>query len=100
GSHVGSAPAVADQVDGLGDVAGEDDLLRTGGLDEGGHLLAGGLVGRGRLLADGVDAPMGIGVVAAVVVLNALDHGGGVVRGGGTVQVCRRLSIGRAGECG
>src|SRR6202165_5605926 len=92
------APGVAHQVDGLGGVAGEDDLLDGGGVDEGGHPLTCRLVGGRRLLADGVDAAMRVGVVAAVVVVHDVDHGRRLLRGGGAVEVDQRLAVDSAAE--
>ena len=65
------APRVGDEVDRLGRVAGEDDLVAVRGVDEARDLIAGRLVGRGRLLADRVDAAVDVGVVLAVVAVDA-----------------------------
>ena len=67
------APRVGDEVDRLGRVAGEDDLVAVGRVDEPGDLDPGRLVGGGRLLADRVDAAMDVGVVLAVVVGDGVD---------------------------
>src|SRR5438270_8718933 len=90
---MGSAPAVAHEVDRLGGVAGEDDLLYGGGVDEGGHSAARRLVGGGRLFAQGVDAPMGIGVVPPVVIVHRIDHRRRFLRGGGAIEVNQRLAV-------
>ena len=66
-ADVPAAPGVGDEVDGLGRVADEDDLARVGRVDEGRDRDARILVGRGRLLADRVDAAMDVGAVARVV---------------------------------
>src|SRR5206468_10051816 len=47
----------------------------------------------GRLLTDGVDAAVGIRVVAPVVVVHGVDDHGGLLRGRGAVQVNERLAI-------
>ena len=70
---VAPAPRVGDEVDRLGRVAGEDDLMAVGGVDEAGRPGAGPLVLGGRLLADRVDAAMDVGVVLAVVVGDGID---------------------------
>ena len=90
---VGPAPAVADQVDGLGDVAGEHDLPHAPGVDEAGHLLPGRLVGGGRLLGDLVDASVDVRVVAPVVVVQRRDHRLRLLRGVGAVQVDERMAV-------
>src|SRR5205823_172007 len=48
---------------------------------------AGALVGGRGLLGDGVDAPVNVGVVLAVVVLERVEHTGRLLRRGGAVQV-------------
>ena len=84
---VAAAPGVGDQVDRLGGVAGEDDLARARRADEVGDLRAGRLVGRGRLLGDGVDAAVDVGRIAAVVVVDRVDHLPRLLAGGGRVEV-------------
>ena len=70
--EVGPAPAVGDEVDGLGGVLGEDDLvLGFGRPDEPADLDAGLLVEAGRLLGDGVHAAVHVGVGGLVVVLGS-----------------------------
>ena len=68
------APRVGDEVDRLGRVAGEDDLVGVGGVDEPGDLRAGPLVLGRRLLADRVDPAVDVGVVLAVVGVDRVDH--------------------------
>ena len=70
---VGPPPGVGDEVDRLGRVAGEDQLVAVGGIDEPGDADTRGLVGGGRPLADRVDAAMDVGVVLAVVVGDGVD---------------------------
>ncbi len=70
---VPAAPRVGDEVDRLGRVAGEDDLVAVGRVDEPRDPGAGLLVGGRRLLADRVDAAMDVGVVLAVVVGDRVD---------------------------
>ena len=90
---IGSPPAVAHEVDRLGGIAGEDDLLYGGGVDEAGHSPARRLVGGRRLLAQGVDAPMGVGVVPPVVIVHRVDHRRRFLRGGGAIEVDQRLAM-------
>ena len=56
-------PGVSDEVERLGGVAGEEDLVGAVRADEARHLAAGRLVRLGRLLGQGVDAPVDVGVV-------------------------------------
>ena len=70
---VAPAPRVGDEVDRLGRVAGEDDLVAVGRVDEPRDLDPRRLVRGGRLLADRVDAAMDVGVVLAVVVRDGID---------------------------
>ncbi len=73
-ADVAAAPGVGDQVDRLGRVAREHDLVRIRDADEAGDRRPGRLVGRGRPLADLVDPAVDVGVVLAVVVVDAVDH--------------------------
>ena len=100
GVNVRAAPAVANEVDGLGRVAGEDHFLGRGGVDEARHPLPRRLVGRRGFLADRIDAAMRIGVVAAVVVIHRVDHRSGFLRRGGTVQVNQWAPVNPPGEDG
>ena len=71
GAQIGITPAAGDEVDRLTGVAGEHDFPGAGGTDKTRRLAAGGLErfrGPGTEL---VGAAMDVGVVAAVVVLNA-----------------------------
>src|SRR5437763_6128045 len=93
GPDVCPAPAVANQVDGLGRVSGEDHFFWRGRTDEGRHPLPCRLVGRSRFLTDGVNAAMGIGVVAPVVVVHGVDHHRGLLGGSRAVEVDQWLAV-------
>ena len=56
---------IGDEVDRLGGVAGEDDLLGAAGVEEAAHLLARVLVGLGRGIGEIVQAAMDVGVFVA-----------------------------------
>ena len=86
-ADVAPAPGVGHEVDGLRGVAHEDDLAAVRCADEARHLPAGALVGGRGLLADGVDAAMDVGAVAAVVGIHGLDHDARLEGRGGAVQV-------------
>jgi hypothetical protein len=62
------------QVQRLGRVPGEDDLVAVAGTDERGHLVAGVLVGLARLSAQRVHRTGDVGVVLRVVVADRVDH--------------------------
>jgi hypothetical protein len=78
--EVGAAPAVGDQVEGLGGVLGEHDLAcGVRGADEPAHLGAGRLEAAGGLLGDGVHTSVDIGVSGLVVVAHGVEHGRGAL---------------------
>ncbi len=90
---VPAAPRVRDEVDRLGRVAGEDDLVAVGRVDEprdpGPRLLVGGR----RLLADRVDAAMDVGVVLAVVVGDGIDDDVGLLARRRGVEIDERVPV-------
>ena len=67
------APAVGDEVDRFGRVAGEDDLARVRSVEETGDLAACLIVGDGGTLGQAVDAAMDVGVVLLVEVADGVD---------------------------
>ena len=89
---------VGDQVDGLGGVAGEDDLFRARRVEEGADFLARALVGFGRGVGEVVQAAMHIGVFGRVGVLEAVEHRLRLLRRGGVVEIDERLAVDRHGE--
>ena len=95
---VGPAPRVGDEVDRLGRVAGEDELVAVGGVDEPGDPDTGRLVGRRRLLADRVDPAMDVGVVLAVVVGDRVDDDAGLLAGRRRVEVDETVAVDLLGE--
>ena len=92
-SDVAPAPGVRHEVEGLGDVAGEDDLGRLRRPQESGDLGARRLVLRGGALGDRVDAPVDVRVVLLVVPDHRLDHLARLLGGGRAVQIHQRLPI-------
>ena len=93
GVDVGSGPGVGDEVYALGGSADVDEVFGGGGADEAGDFLAGFLVALGGLHAEGMDAAVDVGVVAFVVVDEGLDDGGGLLGGGGVVEVDEGLAV-------
>ena len=82
-----------DQVDGLGGVACEDDLVAVGGVDEAPHRLAGFLETSGGPFAQIVDAPVDVGVFVLVHVAQGVDYLARLLGRGGAVQEHQRLAV-------
>ena len=92
-ADVPPAPRVGDEVDRLGRVAGEDDLVAVGRVDEPGDLGPRPLVCGRRLLADRVDAAMDVGVVLAVVVVDGIDDDARLLARRRRVEVDQRVPV-------
>ncbi len=90
---VAAAPRVGDEVDRLGGVAGEDDLVAVGGVDEPGHGGASRLERRRRPLADLVDPAMDVGRVLAVVAVERVDDDLGLLARRGRIEEDQRLAV-------
>ena len=88
-----AAPRVRDEVDRLGRVAREHDLVGVGDADQPGRPSREPSVLRGRLLADGVDPAVDVGVVLAVVGVHRLEHDLRLLRGRGGVEIDERLPV-------
>ena len=88
-----AAPRIRDEVDRLGRVAGEDDLVAVRRVDEPPDAGAGLLVLGRRLLADRVDAAMDVGVVLAVVVGQRIDDDRRLLAGRRGVEVDQRVPV-------
>ena len=95
--EVGAAPGVGDQVERLGRVADEDHLAAVGA-EVRGDGRPGPLVERGRLLGEGVDPAVDVGVVLAPVAVERLDHRQRLLGGRAVVEVGERLAVDLAGE--
>ncbi len=89
---------VGDEVDRLGGIAGEDDLLRPLGVEERPHLLARALIGLGRGIGEEMQAAMHVGVFRGVGLLDAVEHRPRLLRRGGVVEIDERLAVDRHGE--
>ncbi len=81
---------VRHQVECLGGVLGEDDLVPVRGADERGDFVARALVERGRLLRQHVDAPVHVGVVQLVVIVERLEDRARFLRRRRAVEVDQR----------
>jgi hypothetical protein len=92
-ADIPAAPAVGDQVDGLGRVAGPHDLVGGRRVDEPCDPGTGALVLLRRPLADLVDGAVHVRVVLAVVAVHRLYDGARLLAGGGRVQVDQPLPV-------
>ncbi len=92
-AELAEPPGVGDEVQRLGGVLREHHLLAAVGADELGEAVVGLLVGLGGLLAQRVDAPVDVRVVAPVVVGDRLEHRLGRVGGRGVVEVDQRDAL-------
>ena len=98
GREVGLPPAVRHQVDPLGGIAGEDDLVRMGGAEERRRLGARRLERRGGPLRQHVDAAMDVGVGALVVAGNRVEDDPRLLGGRRVVEVDERMSVRRLAQ--
>ena len=90
---VGPAVGLGYQIDALGGAPHEDDLLVVLGVDELPHLLPRPLVGVGGQLAQGVDAPVDVGIFGRVVIDQGIYNRLGLLGGSGVVQVHQGLAV-------
>src|SRR3974390_144126 len=88
-----AAEGVGNQVDPLGGVAREDDLLGTRGIEEGPHLLARVFVGLGRLVGEEMQASMHVGVLLGRRLAHAIEHHLWLLCRGPVVEIDQRLAI-------
>src|SRR5262249_17255578 len=70
------------------------------GAEVGGDDAPGLLVEGGRLLGEGVDAAMDVGVLLPVIAIEGVDHRQRLLGGGAVVEVGERLPVDLAGEDG
>ncbi len=90
---IAAAPRVRDEVDRLGGVPREHDLVAVGRVDEPGRLDPRRLVRRRRLLADRVDPAVDVGVVLAVEVGDRIDHDARLLARRRGVEVDQRMAV-------
>ena len=70
-----ATPGLCDEVDGFGRTASEDDFFDIGRVEEATHPLASTLEGVGGFLTQLVHAAVYVGMTAALVTIDRLDHG-------------------------
>ena len=93
GPEVHQPPGVGDEVQALGRVSREDDLLRRRRVDEAGHGLARALVGGGCPLGELVDAAVHVRVGRLVELPQRVEHLRRLLRRRGRVEVGERLPV-------
>ena len=86
-------PTRRHEVDGLRRAAHEHDFLAPCRVDEAPHGIARGLVGVGRLLAQGMHTAVNVGIELGVVARLAIDHALRLLAGGGVVEVDEGLAV-------
>ena len=87
------AVGAGDQVDALGGVAGEDDLLDAWRIEEAAHRLARVLVAGGGGVGEKVQAAMDVGVFHLVGVVDGVEHRARLLRRGAVVEIDQRLAV-------
>ena len=78
---------MGDEIERLGGAAHEDDFAALAGVDELADAAARAFVGKGRLLAEEVDAAMDVGVFASVVALERVDDRQRLLGGRAVVEI-------------
>src|SRR6476620_2298608 len=71
----------------------EDDLFKSGSIDEMADLLACLFIQIGRLIAEPMDAAMDVGVAAGVDIDQSVDHLPRPLSGGRVVEINERLAV-------
>ena len=92
-----------EEVDAFRGAAGEDDFVRTAGVDELAHCFAGGFMQFGGLLGKEMHAAMHVGIDGVVLVGDGVYHATGLLGSGAVIEIDQRLAIdftGKDGEVG
>ena len=84
--EVGVGPGARHEIDRFSGVAGIDDFADAARVDEARDALTRSFIGRGRLLAQRIRAPMDIGVGGSGEAVHRVKDGDRLLRGGGAVQ--------------
>ncbi len=87
------SPAVSHQVDAFGCIAREEDRFGAGSVDEASRPGARHIVEIRGFVAEAVRAPVDVGMTAAIVVGEGVDHLLGLLGAGGTVQKDQRFAV-------
>jgi len=86
------APTACHQIDRCRGALREDALASVLGTNQSAHFFAGLFIKLGAALAQRVDAPMDIGIVAFIDVADRIDHLPRPLRAGRVVQKCQRMA--------
>ena len=89
-----AGPALRNQVDRFGCRTGEDDLLRTPGIDEIRDGSTCSLVMFTGIFSQRIEPAVNRSVLVAVTLTDRFDDNGGFLRAGGRVQIMQRLRAG------
>ena len=84
---------IGDEVDGLGRVAGEDDLFLAPGIEERRYFFARALVSLGRLVGEVVQAAVHVGVLRGVGLLKPVENRLRLLRRRSVVEIDQRLAV-------
>src|ERR1700730_13442558 len=90
---VGASPSLGYDVDALGGSAHEYNFPRIGGVQKPLHGRARFLVTCRSLFRKSVHAAMNIGILRGVVVDQGIDDGLRLLRGGGVIEIEKRLIV-------
>ena len=88
-----AAKALGHEIDGLGGVAGEDQLILGRRIEKAAHAFAGILEALGCRVGKEMQAAMDIGIFLGVALHDGIKHGLGLLRRGGIVEIDQRLAI-------
>ena len=92
-AEIHGAVGAGDEVDALGGVAREDDLLDAWRIEEAAHRLARVLVAGGGGVGEEVQPAMDVGVFHLVGVVDGVEHRARLLRRGAVVEIDQRLAV-------
>jgi len=87
------APALGDQIDGLGRTPNKNNLVAGAGVEEAADLVPRSLVSVGGARRQFVGGPVDVGVLVPVEVRKAVDDSLGLLGGGGVIQPDQRPAM-------
>ena len=93
-----AAKALGHEIDGLGGVAGEDQLILGRRIEKTAHAFAGILEALGCRVGKEMQAAMDVGIFLGVALHDGIKHGLGLLRRGGVVEIDQGLAIDLAGR--
>ena len=84
---------IGDEVDGLGRIAGEDDLFLAPGIEERRYFFARAFISLGRLVGEVVQSAMHVGVLRGVGLLNPVENRTRLLRRRSVVEIHQRFAV-------